>query len=324
MSEDILKLNHLTKQFGRRKAVDDLTLSVRSGEIFGFLGPNGAGKTTTIKMVMGFLFEDTGHIEIGGYDLRHQYGKAMAQVGGIVENPEMYGQFSGRQNLEMYARLHGLKDRRRIDEVVRLVGMDKRINEKVKRYSLGMKQRVGLAQALVHRPRLLILDEPTNGLDPDGIHQLRDLLKNLAHQEGVAVMVSSHQLAEMQMMCDRVGIINQGRLLDVRLVGQAAAGEAGGAAGIRPYRIELLPPEAARGQAVPTAQEALAALPEGWRNLVHIAKGQALEAELDPQQLQELLGMLLAAGIPLSQVLYSSRSLEDLYFSVTGGGQALA
>ena len=152
---------------------------------------------------------------INGINTKKNYEAAMASIGGIVENPEMYKNLSGRTNLEMYARLHGKVDRKRIDELVEFVGMSARIDDKVKTYSLGMKQRVGVAQALIHNPGVLILDEPTNGLDPTGIKELRDILSYLAHEQGTAVIVSSHQLAEMALMCDRVGVISNGTLLGV-------------------------------------------------------------------------------------------------------------
>lgn len=214
--ENILSVKNLNKSFGKRKIINDMSFQVNGGEIFGFLGPNGSGKTTTIKMIMGFLFPDSGEISICGMDLKKNYEKAMNLVGGIVENPEMYKEMTGRQNLQMYARLHDNVSKERIDEVIALVGMSQRADEKIKKYSLGMKQRIGVAQAIVHKPKLLILDEPTNGLDPAGIKELRDILKRLAHEEGIAVMVSSHMLAEMELMCDRVAIINQGSIVDVK------------------------------------------------------------------------------------------------------------
>jgi len=216
MSETVLQINHLSKSFGKKKIIDDISFEVYAGEIFGFLGPNGAGKTTTIKMIMGFLSLDEGQIMINGIDMKKDYELAMSNLGGIVENPEMYKDLSGQTNLEMYGRLHNGVTKERITEVVELVGMQNRIKDKVKKYSLGMKQRVGLAQSLLHRPKVLILDEPTNGLDPSGIKELRDILKKLSHEDGVAVFVSSHMLSEMQLMCDRVGIINNGRLLGVK------------------------------------------------------------------------------------------------------------
>lgn len=209
-AQPVLQVRGLNKSFGRRHVVQDASFDVYAGEVFGFLGPNGAGKTTTIKMILGFLFPDSGEILICGNDLRTDHERAMANVGGIVENPDVFRDFSGLTNLKMYAALHGGITKERIDEVVRLVGLEKRIRDKVGKYSLGMKQRLGVAQSILHKPKLLILDEPTNGLDPSGIRELRLLLRKMAAEENVAVFVSSHLLSEMEMMCDRVCIIDNG------------------------------------------------------------------------------------------------------------------
>lgn len=216
----ILQVKNLSKSFGKRTVLDNISFEAYRGEVLGFLGPNGAGKTTTIKIIMGFLGMDSGEILIDGLNLKNNYEKCMAKLGGIVENPEMYKELSGRVNLEMYARLHDGVTKERIDEVVALVGMGNRINDKVKKYSLGMKQRVGLAQALLHRPEILIMDEPTNGLDPTGIKELRDIFKTLAHQENIAVIVSSHMLTEMEQMCDRVAVIDRGKILSQRPISE--------------------------------------------------------------------------------------------------------
>jgi ABC-2 type transport system ATP-binding protein len=215
----VLKTIGLTKSFGKRKVVDDINIETYAGEIFGLLGPNGAGKTTLIKMIFGLLKQDSGEIYINGINTLQDFESAMTGIGGIVENPEMYNYLSGLQNLRQYARIRDGITKERVAEVVRIVGLEKRIREKVKKYSLGMKQRLGLAQAIMHRPRVLILDEPTNGLDPAGIKELRDMLKELAHKENIGVFVSSHFLSEMQLMCDRVGIITNGKLVDVRDIG---------------------------------------------------------------------------------------------------------
>ncbi len=210
----VLELNNLVKKFGKKTVIDNLSLSVDSGQIYGFLGPNGAGKTTTIKMIVGLLSIDKGSIKIQGLDVTSKHEKAMKNIGAIVENPDLYNYLSGMDNLKLFARIHNIgKDR--IKEVVKLVDLEARINDKVKKYSLGMKQRLGLAVALLHSPKLLILDEPTNGLDPAGIKKLRDILKKLAHEQGVAVFVSSHQLAEMQLMCDKVAIIDNGKMVKI-------------------------------------------------------------------------------------------------------------
>lgn len=213
-----LKIENLNKSIGKRHILHDISFETYTGEVFGFLGPNGAGKTTTIKMIVGLLSIDEGSISVVGYDVEKNFEKAMAGIGGIVENPELYKYMTGMQNLEQYARMRSGVTRERILEVVELVGLSKRINEKVSRYSLGMRQRLGVAQAILHHPKVLILDEPTNGLDPAGIKELRDILKNLAHQEGISVLVSSHLMSEMELMCDRVGIIVEGKLRAVHTV----------------------------------------------------------------------------------------------------------
>lgn len=212
----VLELKNVTKIMGNRKIVDSVSFEINSGEIFGFLGPNGAGKTTTIKMITGLLKIDEGDILISNNDVKKNFEKALSQVGGIIENPEMYGYLTGRTNLEIYGRMHGNISKERINEVIKLVKLENRINDKVKKYSLGMRQRLGVAQALLHNPKLLILDEPTNGLDPMGIKELRDTLRHLAEKEGLAVLVSSHLLSEMELMCDRVGIIDNGKIIDIK------------------------------------------------------------------------------------------------------------
>lgn len=216
--ETAIKLEHVSKYFGGRKVVDDLNLETYAGEVFGFLGPNGAGKTTTIKMLVGMLRIDEGTASIGGFDITRKFEKAMGRVGGIVENPEMYRYMTGYQNLKQYARMRKGVTGQRIEDVVELVGLSNRIHEKVSKYSLGMRQRLGVAQALLHHPDVLILDEPTNGLDPAGIRHLRDILRDLAHKENICVLVSSHLMSEMQLMCDRVGIIGKGKLINVTSV----------------------------------------------------------------------------------------------------------
>lgn len=211
----LLRISHLNKTIGKRQILHDISFDAYAGEVFGFLGPNGAGKTTTIKIVVGLLSLDDGDIYIDGTDIKKDYEKAMANVGGIVENPEMYKYLTGMENLRQYARMRNGVTQERIDEVVSLVKLSNRINDKISKYSLGMRQRLGVAQAILHHPKLLVLDEPTNGLDPAGIKELRDILKQLAHKEQICVIVSSHLMSEMELMCDRVGIIANGKMLGV-------------------------------------------------------------------------------------------------------------
>ena len=210
----VLEIKNVTKKYGRKKVIDDLSLKVEEGQVYGFLGPNGAGKTTTIKMIVGLISIDSGNILINGYDIKKDYKKAMENVCAIVENPDLYDYLTGMENIKIFARIHNIK-KERINEVVKLVGLEDRINDKVKKYSLGMKQRLGLAVVLLHEPKLLILDEPTNGLDPLGVKELRNLLKELAHKKKIAVFVSSHMLSEMQLMCDKIAIIDKGKMVKV-------------------------------------------------------------------------------------------------------------
>jgi ABC-2 type transport system ATP-binding protein len=214
MTTHTLELKNLTKKIKSKTIVDDLSFSVREGEIFGLLGPNGAGKTTTIRMIVGLISITDGDVFINGTNVRGNYEKAMEQVGAIVENPQLYDFMSGYKNLMQYARIMPGVTKERIDEVIKLVDLEYAIHDKVKTYSLGMRQRLGVAQALLHKPNVLILDEPTNGLDPQGIYDLRNYLRMLANN-GTSVIVSSHMLAEMQMMCDRVAIIQHGKLVRI-------------------------------------------------------------------------------------------------------------
>ncbi|WP_379150685.1 ABC transporter ATP-binding protein [Paenibacillus sp. sgz5001063] len=210
----VLSVNGVRKKIGRKWIIDDVTFDVREGEIFGFLGPNGAGKTTTIRMLVDLIRPSEGQITVCGYNVNREPEKALQYVGSIVENPEVYTYLTGWENLQHFARMQPGVGKDRIAEVVDIVRLDQRIHDKVSTYSLGMRQRLGIAQALLGRPRLLILDEPTNGLDPKGIKELREFIRRLA-DEGLAVFVSSHLLSEIQLLCDRVAIISKGRVLAV-------------------------------------------------------------------------------------------------------------
>src|SRR6266542_3678258 len=202
----------LTKVIGGRTIVDNVSFQLRRGEVFGFLGPNGAGKTTTIRMLVGLIRPTSGSVTICGHELRHHFEAAMRCVGCIVENPDLYRFMTGRENLEHFARMLRVPQSE-IGRVAKLVALDHRLDQRVGTYSLGMRQRLGIAQALLGDPQLLILDEPANGLDPAGIREIRTLLRQLAAQRGMAVFVSSHLLGEVELMCDRVAIIHGGRIL---------------------------------------------------------------------------------------------------------------
>ena len=207
-----LVANHLTKVIGDRTIVDSVSFQLYPGEVFGFLGPNGAGKTTTIRMLVGLIKPTAGSATVCGFDIRRDFEKAMRHVGCIVETPDLYRFMTGRENLEHFGRMLGAHANE-IERVAELVQLSHRLDQRVGTYSLGMRQRLGIAQALLGSPRLLILDEPANGLDPAGIREIRELLRELATERQMSVFVSSHLLAEIEMMCDRVAIIHHGRIL---------------------------------------------------------------------------------------------------------------
>jgi ABC-2 type transport system ATP-binding protein len=216
MSESVLKVQSLTKKIGKATIVDNVSFEIKSNEIFGLLGPNGAGKTTIIRMITGLINRTGGTVMINGSDLDHDFEGAMNELGAIVENPEFYKYMTGRKNIMHYARMSSNDiSNERIEEVIKLVKLDHAIDKKVKTYSLGMRQRLGVAQAILHKPSLLIFDEPTNGLDPQGIREFRDYLKVLA-SEGVGILISSHLLSEMQLMCDSFAVIEKGKLIHTK------------------------------------------------------------------------------------------------------------
>ena len=310
--EIVLDIKHLDKKIGKKQILHDINMQVYGGEVFGFLGPNGAGKTTTIKIVVGLLTLEDGEVEIMGHTLKKDFEKALANVGGIVENPEMYKYLSGYDNLKQYARMRGIKDTKRIDEVVELVGLSNRINEKISKYSLGMRQRLGVAQALLHKPKLLILDEPTNGLDPQGIKELRDILKKVAHEEGTCVVVSSHLMSEMELMCDRVGIIANGKMIGTytmdELVSQSTVGEV-------TYEIETDNPDKAYG---------LIDIPENKKktdkeNNVILINISAENSEEEKKTIAGIIKTLVLADVNIySSHRLENKKLEDVFIELTG------
>jgi len=213
--KNILEIKNVSKKIGKKQILKDITLEVKQGEIFGFVGPNGAGKTTLIKTMLGLYKQDSGSITINGFNIKTEFEKAMENIGAIIENPEMYDYLSGKDNLKIYKMIGNVSDEA-LEEIIKTVKLENRINNKVKTYSLGMRQRLGLAQALISNPKLLILDEPTNGLDPIGIKELRELLKKISKEKNISVFVSSHILSEIELMCDRIAIIDGGSLIEIK------------------------------------------------------------------------------------------------------------
>ena len=218
MSNTILKCENLNKLIGKKQILKDVSFEVESGDILGFIGPNGAGKTTTIKLILGLQSISSGSVQINGFDVKKNFEKAIEKVGAIVENPDLYMYLSGYENLKLIANLYKTVSKSRIDEVVKLVGLENRIKDKVSKYSLGMRQRLGIAQAILHKPNLLILDEPTNGLDPEGIKDMRELLINLATKEHMGILISSHNLAELENFCNKVCIIKNGSVVETNSI----------------------------------------------------------------------------------------------------------
>ena len=294
--QPIVQLRNLSKVIKGKQIIDSLSLDIYPGQITGFLGPNGSGKTTTIRLMTGLMSMTEGEVIINGVSLKENYEGAIENVGVIVENPEMYKFLSGYKNLLHFARMHKNISKERIDEVVRQVGLEKRIHEKVSTYSLGMRQRLGLAQALLHRPKFLILDEPTNGLDPAGIREFRMYLRQIAEQEGVSVMVSSHLLSEIELMCDRIAIIQNGALIDLREMDVVETSM---------YYIEATPKN--------KLEQLLA-------SYTVTEQGAGFAIEIDKEQVPNLLKQLVLAELDVYALQPTQKTLEDQFLEMTGGG----
>ena len=211
--DKIVEVEAVTKLYRNRRGIRDVTLNVRQGDVYGLFGPNGAGKTTLMKTMVGLSRADKGTIKLFGHDVTTRYEQAMGKVGVLIETAEAYEYMSGRKNLELAARMYPELQAKRVDEVLELVGLTAVQHERAGKYSLGMKQRLGLAAAMISKPELLILDEPTNGLDIEGTVQIRELVKRLAREERTTFLISSHLIREMELMCNRIGIVHDGRMI---------------------------------------------------------------------------------------------------------------
>ncbi|MCK6074890.1 ABC transporter ATP-binding protein [Paenibacillus silvae] len=297
--EPVVRLQGVSKIISSRSLVSDLTLDISPGQVFGFLGPNGAGKTTTIRMMVGLMSISKGDIFISGHSVKNEFEKAISQVGAIVENPEMYKFLTGYQNLLHFARMSPGVTKERIAETIERVGLSARIHDKVKTYSLGMRQRLGVAQAILHRPKLLVLDEPTNGLDPQGIRELRDYLRLLTREEGITVFVSSHLLSEMELMCDTVAIIQNGKLIDVRNLRDEKASDA-----LIDVAFEV--DDAERAAQLLGGEAAI--------------QSNVIVLPLSREQIPAMNAKLVQAGVQVFSIRSVTRTLEDQFLQVTGGG----
>lgn len=298
MTEVTLAVKNLRKTIGRKEIIKGLTFELQKGEVFGFLGPNGAGKTTTIRMLTGLIKPTTGSISICGYDVRKEFTKAMEYLGCIVENPELYPYLSGWDNLLHFARMLPSVSEQQIEETIKFVGLDDRIHDKVKTYSLGMRQRLGIAQALLNRPKVLILDEPTNGLDPAGIREMRQFIRNLAENEGLSVLVSSHLLSEIQLLCDRVAIMKKGEIIRIDSVENLLTKQEKLVWRINPIE---------RGKEV-----------LGRYTDVQVEDGYVITPLID-EKASEWSRALMEEGISILEMNRKIPVLEDLFLQLTGG-----
>ena len=297
-SQPALVASHLTKVIGKRIIVDDASFELHPGEVFGFLGPNGAGKTTTIRMLVGLIKPTEGNVTICGYDLRRQFEEALRCVGCIVETPDLYRFMTGRENLEHFARMLGV-GKEEIERVGELVAMAHRLDQRVGTYSLGMRQRLGIAQAMLGNPRVLILDEPANGLDPAGIREMRELLRSLAAERKMGVFVSSHLLAEVELMCDRVAIIHKGRILREATVHALVSGS---------RMMEFRVGDVAR------AAEVIRGL-----GMEVETNGDRLFVPIEEAAAPPLIAALTGHGIDVFHAQKRVQTLEETFLEATGG-----
>lgn len=297
----ILSVSGITKTFGTRRVLDNVSFELQSGEIFGFAGPNGAGKTTCIKIILGLLSAESGEVYINGKSVKNDHDEALKSVGAIIESPDLYGDLTGRENLMQFARIYGI-GADKVIEAAETVGLTARIDSKVKTYSLGMRQRLGVAQALIHSPNLLVLDEPTNGLDPDAIVELRDILKRVA-ASGAAVLVSSHLLSELEHICNSFCVIEQGRIVARKAYGEL--GEAQGSGESDSFIYSFLTDDNGAASAL---AESL-----GYK----FTLGTEFTVGLTDEQAADFASELISSGRRLYGMSKKRKTLEDTYFEFT-------
>ncbi|MBR2241240.1 MAG: ABC transporter ATP-binding protein [Clostridia bacterium] len=300
MSNTILKCEKLNKVIKKKQILDNVSFELNAGEILGFIGPNGAGKTTTIKLVLGLQSITSGKVEINGFDVQKDFVKAIERVGAIVENPDFYMYLSGRKNLELVANMYKNVDNKRIDEVVKLVGLENRIKDKVSKYSLGMRQRLGIAQAILNKPNLLILDEPTNGLDPEGIKDLREFLVKLAKEENMAIFISSHNLSELESFCTKVCIIKNGKIIETASM-EALKSETGDERNV--YEVEI--------DNIDNIKD--------YKEEIEIVDKSKFRVTISKEEVPDFIEKLIEDNIKVYEFKEEKISLEDAFLKKTGG-----
>ncbi len=300
MENALIECENLYKKIGNKTILNNVSLQVCKGDIVGFIGPNGAGKTTTIKLITGLQKITSGTVRINGYNIQKEFSNAIEKVGAIVESPDLYMYMSGYENLKMIAKLYNNVSRDRIDEVVKIVGLENRIKDKVSKYSLGMRQRLGIAQAILHKPNVLILDEPNNGLDPEGIKEVRELLIKLAKEENMGILISSHNLAELETFCNKVIIIQNGEIVETSTIKDLKADISGNT-----YIIET----------------------NNSKKVIKIVKGaeiidkENIRVECEKTEIPNIVRKLVEADIDIYKIEEEQISLESAFLKKTGGNK---
>lgn len=294
----LVEIKNLNKKFGNKQVLHDVTFDINEGEILGFIGPNGAGKTTTIKLMLGLQSITSGSVSIDGHDIVSDFEKAIAGVGAIVESPDLYMYLSGRQNLQLIANLYPGITKERINEVIKIVGLENRIDDKVSKYSLGMRQRLGIAASIIHNPKILILDEPTNGLDPEGIKDVRELLIKLAKKEKMAILISSHNLSELDNFVTKACIIKNGHIISNTSVKDLKKNDSSR------YKIFL---DKTKGISKYIKQEH------------NVISDYLVEVYIEDDDVSDLLLDILNNKYKVRQVIKEEMSLEDAFIQMTGG-----
>lgn len=295
-----VEFQKISKTVGHKKILDDITLSANQGEIFGLLGPNGAGKTTMMRIMTGLIKPTSGKVYMNGIDLIKNYEQALNYVGAIIENPELYKHLSGYMNLKVMGNMYIDTDRKKIEQAAEIAGISERLSDKVKTYSLGMRQRLGIAVALINEPKILILDEPLNGLDPEGVRDVRDALKRLSRKKGVCIIISSHILSEMELVCDRFALISGGKLIDTKNIGDTSAAE-----NFETHFKTLTPNNPAKLQQI---LQQFNITPE-------MISDKEFMINLNEETISKVITALVTASIQIKAVIPQKQSLEDYFMA---------
>ena len=289
----VLEVKNINKFFGKKQILKDISFDIEEGEILGFVGPNGSGKTTTIKIILGLQKASSGEVYINEEDIKENFENAIRKVGAIVESPDMYMYLSGLDNLKLVANYYNISHDK-IDSIVEFVGLKDRIKDTVSKYSLGMRQRLGIAQAILNKPNLLIVDEPTNGLDPSGIIEFRKMLKELAKKEKMSIFISSHNLAEIENICDKVLLINEGEIVSLDVLHEKNDKDK--------YKLELNSTKKLENK------ENIEIIDENFINYYG-----------EKEDIAKFIEFLVSKKIKIYSVVKDKESLEDIFIKKTGG-----